>query len=259
PARSDPSGDRLVDLQTPGAPLLPARLAAQCVPVPPSGHDVCPLCHGYRRRGFALCSSCQRVAGQLSTRCSLVVPVSLAAVGSSPLYRLLCAYKDRRRLPSARRGPVLQVARLLAAFLAGHGHCIEAAAGGAWDGLAAVPSSSPRVGKHPLVEVARLVAGDASLPVEIDRGPAQLGHLRASDLGFVARGVAGRRLLVLDDTWTSGARAQSAASALRLAGADVVAVVPVARLVRPGFRDGSSFWQRQQAIAFDPARCCLEP
>jgi hypothetical protein len=45
--------------------------------------------------------------------------------------------------------------------------------------------------------------------------------------------VADSRILLLDDTYVSGARAQSAAAALRLAGAWRVLIVPIGRVIRP--------------------------
>ena len=44
--------------------------------------------------------------------------------------------------------------------------------------------------------------------------------------------VRGARVLLLDDTYVSGARSQSAAAALRLAGA-VPVIVPLGRVLRP--------------------------
>ena len=45
--------------------------------------------------------------------------------------------------------------------------------------------------------------------------------------------VAGRRVVLLDDTYVSGARSQSAAAGLRRAGAASVVVVVLGRVVRP--------------------------
>jgi hypoxanthine-guanine phosphoribosyltransferase len=45
--------------------------------------------------------------------------------------------------------------------------------------------------------------------------------------------VAGRRVVLLDDTYVSGSRSQSAAAALRRAGAASVVVVVLGRVVRP--------------------------
>jgi hypothetical protein len=45
--------------------------------------------------------------------------------------------------------------------------------------------------------------------------------------------VAGTRLVLLDDTYVSGARSQSAAAALRRAGAASVVIVALGRVLRP--------------------------
>jgi hypothetical protein len=51
-----------------------------------------------------------------------------------------------------------------------------------------------------------------------------------------------------------------AGSALALAGADVVAAVVLGRVVPPSLgTEAEALWQEQSPIAFDFARCCLEP
>ena len=47
------------------------------------------------------------------------------------------------------------------------------------------------------------------------------------------RAVVGARALLLDDTYVSGARSQSAAAALELAGARSTLIVPIGRVLRP--------------------------
>jgi orotate phosphoribosyltransferase len=65
--------------------------------------------------------------------------------------------------------------------------------------------------------------------------PAEV-HTRGVNPGWVRVGdpVAGGDVLVVDDTWVSGGSAQSAAAALKLAGASHVAVVVLGRHVNPG-------------------------
>lgn len=64
---------------------------------------------------------------------------------------------------------------------------------------------------------------------------------------------------MIDDTFTSGARAQSAAAALHQAGAHVVAVVPVGRVINPGHAvHVLAYWAALSAQSFDAGRCCLE-
>ncbi len=53
---------------------------------------------------------------------------------------------------------------------------------------------------------------------------------------------------------------QSAASALALGGADVIAGVVIGRVIHPEFSDEMrELWERQRAIPFDFGFCCLEP
>jgi orotate phosphoribosyltransferase len=61
------------------------------------------------------------------------------------------------------------------------------------------------------------------------------------DDGFApTTSVSGDRILIVGDTFTSGARTQSAASALQLAGARVVAILPIGRVVDPEFSDAAA-------------------
>jgi hypothetical protein len=62
----------------------------------------------------------------------------------------------------------------------------------------------------------------------------------------------------VDDALVTGARLQSAAAALRAAGAVVVAGVVVGRLVLPGSTAVERFWRRQRAREFTFEACCLE-
>ena len=118
--------------------------------------------------------------------------------------------------------------------------------------VATVPSSGAGRaswhGVHPLAGVVRDACGRAGRsgpperprlhvdPELLYRGPGRLGHLLASPDGFLAtprsRREQGRaRILVVDDLYTSGARAQSAARACARAGLTVAAIVPLGRLV----------------------------
>jgi adenine/guanine phosphoribosyltransferase-like PRPP-binding protein len=85
-------------------------------------------------------------------------------------------------------------------------------------------------------------------------------HNLADDRGFVpARDVRGQAFLLIDDTFTSGARIQSAASALALAGGDVVAALVVGRVINPERSPASrELWERVKGIPFSFDQCCLE-
>ena len=65
-------------------------------------------------------------------------------------------------------------------------------------------------------------------------------------------------VLLIDDTWTTGGNAQSAALALRSAGAAKVAIVVVGRHFDRSFRNCETHYQRAKAIKFTWDSCCLE-
>lgn len=98
--------------------------------------------------------------------------------------------------------------------------------------VAVVPSGQGRPGAHPLVPVVRSCL---DLPlVQLTIAPGVI-HTRGVDLDWlrVTGSVAGGDVLVVDDTWVSGGSAQSAAAALKLAGARRVAIVVLGRHVNP--------------------------
>lgn len=89
-------------------------------------------------------------------------------------------------------------------------------------------------------------------------GSTPVTHLQASDTGYeVTADVTGHVVLLIDDTLTSGARAQSAASALRLAGAVKVAVLVVGWVIEPSWNSNcEEIWVRRGEFSFEA--CCLE-
>jgi orotate phosphoribosyltransferase len=74
-----------------------------------------------------------------------------------------------------------------------------------------------------------------------------------SDDAFVTtRSISGERILLVDDVFTTGSRAQSAASALQIAGGTVPAIMVLARRINPEFNStASTVWHRQESIDFD--------
>ncbi|MGH2717889.1 MAG: hypothetical protein ACRDJU_04850 [Actinomycetota bacterium] len=210
-------------------------LAGICVAVPHVGEGVCLRCHNHPASDFRLCYSCAQSKAQLSRSCRLVVPVSLYEIPSQ-LHLYLRQYKSVMR-PSSQQEFSRKVAALLCHFLDRHRRCIEAKAGGGWHVITAVPSTGGRPGEHPLVSALRQVPSVfRDYEQLLSPGSAPIGHNQASDDGFrPLRAMHGERVLVIDDTFTSGARAQSAASVLNNAGAHVVAIVPVGRVIDPSW------------------------
>ena len=232
-------------------------------PPPEAGAGVCRICHswtGTRSDGsrFHVCSSCRDTMGSVTHPLRIVVPFSLYVV-TEQLHVVLRGYKDERD-ERARERFRLQVAAIISRFLRDHGSCIRSAAGRDWNTVTIVPSSSDRPGTHPLEVAVRMGRAQRRLYSSLlERTDVELEHRHADEAAYrVVEEVAGRRVLLIDDTFTTGARMQSAASALSLAGADVVAGVVVGRVVRPGFGvEAQTLWEEQRGLRFDFGRCCL--
>jgi hypothetical protein len=156
-----------------------------------------------------------------------VLPVAYADKGGY-LARNLWLYKSARPGAAAARA---EIQALLLMFLRDHWRCAwRRAADGGPTHVAVVPSGRARPGQHPL----RSLLGDCiSLPWaglaigQRDDPPAR----EADPARFRAARLTGARVLLLDDTWTTGSSAVSASAALKLAGAAAVAVVVVGRHV----------------------------
>jgi predicted amidophosphoribosyltransferase len=193
---------------------------------PRPGPDVCRICFNFTR-GYERCYACEHVEQWLG----VVAPISYS-VGREQLHHALAQYK--RRTTAAARRLAVQLAAVLWRYLDRHERCAASAV--ATEGfqlVTTVPSSDPaRDERHPL----RRIVGQQV-------GPTRERHqrlLRRSSLALepheFSRGkyeplrqLHGESILLIDDTWTTGANAQSAAAALRSAGAGQVGAVVIGR------------------------------
>ena len=196
------------------------------------GCRTCQVCLGPVHAGFARCYQCDLAkseAGDLLA--DAVVPVGYAVKGEQLATDLRVYKSDRDGAADAAQ----RLRSMLAAFLRDQGSGLWRAAGmaAAPSAVAVVPSGRGRPGAHPLTGI---VASCVDLPVTrlAVRLPAQPCR-RGISLGWLSVGVLAARadVLLVDDTWVSGGSAQSAAAALKLAGARTVALVVLGRHVDP--------------------------
>ena len=186
------------------------------------------------RPGFARCYQCARhdLAAQ-GLLADAVVPISYAVKGTA-FAASLWSYKSWST-PSAAARTSLRA--LLLAFLHDHGACVWRRAGMPAPGrLAVVPTGCGRPGPHPLLTLA---GPYLRLPVtRLVIRPGEQGRDPNVNRFSAERSRPGASVLLLEDTWVSGASAQSAAAALKLAGARHVAVVVLGRHIDPADQMG---------------------
>jgi hypothetical protein len=196
----------------------------------------CRTCRGPVQAGFARCYQCDlahaRCGGLLA---DVVAPVAYAVKGG----RLA---GDLWRYKSGAAGATEAGERLtamLARFLREHSDQVWRAAGmAAGPELAGiVPSGQGRSGPHPLAGIVVSCVDVPIIPLSTAPGAAARARGLADGVaaGWLTVGgaVAGADVLLVDDTWVSGASAQSAAAALKAAGARRVALVVIGRHVDP--------------------------
>jgi hypothetical protein len=208
----------LLSAPPPGPSLAPAPGA--------SGAAQCPACRGPARAASHLCYQCglhrEYLGGSLP---DVVAPVAYAAKGGQHATNLWL-YKSGRP-GAAAAGHALTA--LLLVFLRDHGACVWRRAGMTTPThVAVVPSRRGRSGPHPLQAMTApfLTLPWARLRPALGDSP---GSGNPDPWLFESQRIAGASVLLLDDTWTSGASAVSAAAALRIAGARRVAVVVLGR------------------------------
>jgi predicted amidophosphoribosyltransferase len=224
-------------------------IAPELVPPPNDGPDVCPMCRSWRPETDPLCWNCTQVHQQLSRPCTTVIPISLYCKPSTMRDRLTL-YKDGDDYQRQTYAPL--IAAIMERFFLEHGDALTEVIGG-WETTTVVPSAH-RQPPHPLGVALEALPTRRLHPASmlLRRGPGALNHNTMSDDAFLAtEDPRGSRVLVLDDVYTTGATAQSAASALQLAGAQVCAVVVVARRVNPQYKpEIRALWERQTALPF---------
>ena len=216
---------------------------------PRPGPGVCHLCFDLTD-GYDYCIRCDSGGSALR----LLAPISYS-VGGEQLHRAIAGYK-RLHGDVARRLRA-ELAAVLWRFLARHEPCIAGAAGaGEFELVTTVPSSDiARDRNHPL----RTIVGELAVPTRAryerllvrSRQPTTPRTFDPERFEPV-RPLRGEHVLLIDDIWTTGTSAQSAAAALRAAGAGAVAAVVIGRHLNRPWRGND---QRLRALQFDWDAC----
>jgi hypothetical protein len=220
---------------------------------PRPGPEVCETCFNFTD-GYPRCYACAHGESWLDA----VAPISYS-VAHEQLHHALASYKRLSGEPARRLR--VELAALLWRHLFEHERCVARAAGVAgFELVSTVPSSAcERDDQHPLQHMAgTLVAptrdryerllecsGNAVAPRQFHR-----------DKFRARRSLEGEAVLLIDDTWTTGASAQSAATALKTAGAGAVAVVVIGRHLNREWHEND---RRLRGLTrpFDWTRCAF--
>jgi hypothetical protein len=210
----------------------------------------CRTCRGPVQAGFARCYQCDlahaRCGGLLA---DVVAPVAYAVKGGR-LADGLWRYKSGAA-GATEAGS--RLAAMLARFLREHSDQVWRAAGmAAGPELAAVvPSGQGRPGPHPLLEIVTSCVDVPIVPLSAAPGAAARARGLADGVAVgwltVGGAVAAADVLLVDDTWVSGSSAQSAAAALKAAGARRVALVVIGRHVDPADPRSAEFLRTLRA------------
>jgi hypothetical protein len=226
----------------PRPPAVGGKMAATCV-----------VCRGPARADFARCYQCGRhqLLGH-GLLADAVVPISYAVKGTAfadDLWR----YKSWLAPSATARTSMLA---LLLAFLTDHAACVwRHAAMPPPARLAVVPTGCGRPGPHPLLQLASPYLRLPLCPLAIRPGS------QGRDLNVhrfqAGQAAAGASVLLVDDSWVSGGTAQSAAAALKLAGASHVAIVVLGRHLNPADPCSRRLTAELDPGPYDPRICAV--
>jgi bifunctional non-homologous end joining protein LigD len=220
----------LADAHVPA--VAPAPRSGQA-PVAGQAPGCCVVCRGPAGGGFARCYQCNRhVAGGGQLLADVVAPIGYAVRGSAfadDLWRYKANVATSVRVPARDR-----LRALLLVFLHDRARQLLRRAGmTAPDLVAVVPSGRGRPGAHPMRELAAPFLRIAWIPLTVRPEFAARGRDLDHRWLRVDGSAAGASVLLIDDTWVSGGSVQSAAVALKLAGAARVSIIVLGRHLNP--------------------------
>lgn len=226
-----------------------------------AGTGVCAVCRTAVSGTYPRCYPCNEAAKTAGAQLAdVVVPISIAVKGEQ-LATELWRYKNQAD-QQARAVLQLRLAAVLWRFLDGHEACVADSAGvPQFDYVTVVPSTSGR-DDHPLREIVGKIVGPtrdryADLLISNPELPPDRGVHPDRFLPNEDEDVTDAAVLLIDDTWTQGGHAQSAAWTLKQAGATCVAVVVIGRHFVPSFGDNAKYLKAARSASFSWDHCCV--
>jgi hypothetical protein len=213
----------------------------------------CSVC-GTPVDGWQRCWRCNQDAATLGVA-DIVAPLTYG-IERTQSGILLRHYKDDLSV-AARQQHARTIFRLLYLGIMLHEKCIATTVGQPVTSRVTVPSLQGRSGVHPLTALARsMKAVNESLELAPAPGATNSRIVSASQLQVVSnRSLQGEHVLVLDDTWTTGSRTQSAALTLRAAGVQHVSVMVIGRWLSQTYGNNGEFIKTRLQEFYNPRIC----
>jgi predicted amidophosphoribosyltransferase len=225
--------------------------------IPPS-RSVCPICRGARDPDYPHCYACNQAhRGSGGVLSDAVVPISYSPDNGQHYYQL----KVYKSPTSPNRLAQFRLAVLYTLFFNTHRGCLQRAAGGPFTHIATVPSTRARAGIHPLQQIIQVA--HSSLPLIAGTANEAYGNVRefARDRFHIPPLAANQpppRILLLEDLWVTGARAQSMAHALKHAGAATVVTVALGRQINHAHPPNRPLLEAARQTPFNLNRCAID-
>lgn len=222
---------------------------------------LCEVCSTPVAGDYARCWPCSQMLppGPVGGPAGFVDRVAFLtyAVEGGQAYSVLRGYKN----PTIQERYWTAAATWVVWLLGRHGRCALPGSGIAESKFswATVPSvRSGRRGEHPLHDIVRRSWGThfPETPLALAAGAGGQGR-SYRPIRFIADPVpAGGHVVLIDDSWTTGANVQSAATALKRAGAAQVSALVLGRLLKDTWEPTRHFIERGGLRSpFDPAAC----
>ncbi len=226
-------------------PCRTLLVACQVCTMPVTGYEHCYKCNEDRNGPYG------------SDLADLVAPLAYAWDGQSQLGKDVYNYKQANaQLAVGANG---RLAALVYTFGTGHERCPERFLGRAVTAKAFVPSLQGNPGTQLARMADRFLPGWPSIPVTAALTIRDSGLRRALDPShFVVEPQdvpANAHVLVLEDSWIAGGNSQSVAVALKRAGAGMVTVIPICRLLKPGWLHNSRHRESDHPQRWSPTIC----
>jgi predicted amidophosphoribosyltransferase len=224
-------------------------------PLPP-GDGICAVCRSTAGDGFTLCYQCSQhhsAAGEQLA--DIVAPISYSIKGGQHAWHLIVYKADQPSAPARYNLSALGIM-----YLAHHWDCLTTVLGGPFTHIVTVPSTRGRQGPHPIDSaITNRIALTVLRPVANPAYTAEDRDFHEDRFYLPPNSAAGGRVLLVDDTWTTGGRIQSLAFRLKSVGALAVAVVVLGRHVNPGYGPSKPLVERlRTGQEFDLNRCVVD-